>query len=289
MKLLLVWAVFAIFFSFSFAEYTPVYKDYKLLESVYSSLNKIIQKTPDKAIGISNSITHILPKFSSNSRNYYVLSQMQLYIDNKIENQKMADLSKPQSTLINQTNIVKSSEISFYEKFYNNYWLEITSSLDTIGKCVDHFDTVDNIGKSYNFPTELILATRFMETNCNFYKPTNNRWIFQIMSYNYWSWELTNEEFKQQIIDFIKFVHNKRNWQNRSYVAWKNKINISYNEYSIDDLWVHWFLYNWIKKWVLPSETMYNNWNLNNNFTNNKDWLITVVLKVLKWRVDNLK
>lgn len=289
MKKALIIATFALFCSFALADYSPVYKDYKLLESVYWRLNKVIKKSPDKALSISKNITNVIWKFHNNSRNYYILNEMNNYILQKIKNQNLADLENSEITKSWDKTSQATSKTNFYETFYNNHWLNIVTDNSSIAKCVQHFDLVDKVAKANNFPAELVLATWHLEANCNYYNPANTHWVFQIMVYSYGNWDITEAMFEQQIVDYINFVKNKRNRQNRSFVAWKSKLQISYDNYSINDLRIHWFLYNWIKKWVLPSETLYNNWNLNNKFKHNKDWLITVLLKILKWRVDNNK
>lgn len=289
MKKIILLILFFVFFSFTFADYTPVYNDYKILESVYSRLNKIIIKSPEKAQNISNNISKILYKFPNDTRNYYILNQLNNYIIEKIENLKQAhlEISDPTQSPIETMKPIKES--NFYENFYNTHWLNIQSNLDSIDSCVQYFDKVDKIARENDFPTELVLATWYMEATCKFYNPANTHWIFQIMNYNYWVWELTDSQFEQQVVDYINFVKNKRNRQNRAFVVWDSKIQIQYDSYTIDELWAHWFLYNWIKKWVLPSETMYNSWNLNEDLQYRKDWLVTVMLKVIKWRSDNNK
>ena len=65
-----------------------------------------------------------------------------------------------------------------------------------------------------NFPTALTIATRYRETHCGYYLPSNGDGPFQILSKDYGTGEINEDTFTQSIQDFIdfskgKYAHNK--------------------------------------------------------------------------------
>lgn len=271
MKKTLFLLLFFSLFSVCFGNYSPTIKDKKLLDSVYQKTDNYVSGDLSKALEISRKIDTIIDNFSSDTRIYYILKKLQNYCENKLS------LSQKE----------KITEDSPKQKIFSKYWTEILTDIDTIKPCMKKYDQIDKIAKDMNFPTPLIIATWWMETTCKSYNPSNSHGIFQIQSYDYWTWEFGEEDFQRQIKDFINFSKNKRKRQNNSHVAWENDIDITYKDYSIKDLRLHWYLYNWIYDRTSPSTSMYNNWNLNSKFENNKDWLITVFLKVINRELEN--
>jgi len=281
-KIFIIMFFILISYSNSFA-YTPTNNEIKLL-------NIIKQKTYDNSIikwqlWLKKEINSLQNKFSkvTDKRIQYLLS---VIIDDK-------------KSVLNDL-IIKSEENKKYEAeynimgndFFNQYWKEITTSLSVNEKCTKYFNFIDNLAKENNFPTELIIATWSKEFNCNLSNPDNWWWPFQITSKNYIPWEITLEQFKIEIIDFINFSKSKWNYFNTNiYVDyksrfWEKNMDINYNNYSIRDLKLHSILYNGIKSDTTLDWNTFTNDNLNEKIISDSDWLITRFLKILKWRIE---
>jgi len=88
MKKLLSFSLFFLFiFNISFA-YNPTTKDEKTLNKVYLKIDIIYSKKPLMVENLHKQIIWVKDKYKSNERAYYLLSELEKYIDNKITSNK---------------------------------------------------------------------------------------------------------------------------------------------------------------------------------------------------------
>ncbi len=82
-KILSFCLVFLFIFNISFA-YNPTTKDEKVLNNVYFKIDTIYNKSPLTVEALNKQIISIKDKYKSNEKAYYLISELQKYIDNKI-------------------------------------------------------------------------------------------------------------------------------------------------------------------------------------------------------------
>lgn len=257
-------------------------KDKASLEKVKNILLDFSQKK-DK-VWFDNrlkKIDKILPKVKSNIRYWIIFKEIKnelLIISEKL---KPIDISVYQ-------NIQNISEV----EFFNTYWKEITTDLKVPEKCVIYYDEIDKIGKEHNFPTPLIIAMWWKESNCWLYNPANWWGPFQIISSYHTPWDISLDEFKTDIIKFINFSKNKWNYFNtNNYVNykqrfWSENLAITYNNYTLRELQIHSILYNWVSSTTTLNWNSFANNNLNSNTIWASDWVVTRFLKILNWKIN---
>jgi len=186
----------------------------------------------------------------------------------------------------------KQQYIGEKTKFFDEYRWDITIEDDfPIDNCVWWYNTIDNISFANDFPTALTIAVWYKESNCGYYLPANGDGPFQIVSKDYWTWEITEELFKQSIQDFMDFAKWKINNYNKNADENFPEIRLSYTW--LDYTWVVSFaaLYNWwTKTWwmVQPNAPKYVFGWYGEKYANAKKyWLFPALLKVLEWEIDN--
>lgn len=181
-------------------------------------------------------------------------------------------------------------EVTSELDFFNRYGTQITTWLEVPEKCKTNYDFVDEIAKRNDFPTALIIATWWKETNCNMYNPANGWWIFQITSQYHEQWNIWLIELEQSIEKFIAFTRNKWNYFNTNKYHnykqrfWSENIHLTYDSYTLRDLRLHSVLYNGVSaNTTLEWNTFANN-NLNPNVIWPSDGIVTRFLKILYWK-----
>lgn len=197
------------------------------------------------------------------------------------------------SLLDSRKNLAKQQsaamKTAFLDEYEDNISIEAEFPKD---KCTWWYNTIDNISFANDFPTALTIAVWYRESNCAYYLPNNGDWPFQIVSENYWAWEITEEIFKQTIQDYIDFSKKKIDKYNDR--AWDDyaKINISYKWF--DYTWVvsYLALYNWgTKTWwvVVPNAPEYVFDGYGEAYSGSKKYgVFPMFLKVLEWEVENM-
>lgn len=231
-----------------------------------------------------------------NLRSYY--TQLSKWYDILKENDRLWTISKELMDyaywlLDSRKNLAKQQSAWEKSKFLDEYEDNITIDEDIpLDKCTWWYNTIDNISFANDFPTALTLAVRYRESTCAYYLPANGDWPFQIVSKDYWTWEITEEVFKQTVQDFIDFSkskidrHNDRVWEEYSW------INISYTWF--DYTWVvsYLALYNWwTRSWwiVIPNAPEYVfDWYWEEYSGAKKYWVYPMFLKMLEWELDNM-
>ncbi len=197
------------------------------------------------------------------------------------------------SLLDSRRNLAKQQSVALKTTFIDEYEDDISIDLDfPKDKCTWWYNTIDNISFANDFPTALTIAVWYRESGCGYYLPSNGDGPFQIVNEDYWTWEITEEIFKQTIQDFIDFSKNKiEKYNNR---AWDDypEINISYKSFDYSGVVNYLALYNWwIRTWgmVQPNAPQYVFDGYGEDYSGSKKyWTFPMFLKTLEWEVENM-
>ncbi len=145
--------------------------------------------------------------------------------------------------LITQVNVEKTktkwASKAFKQDFFNQYSGWFSQEITTADTCTWRYNTIDSISYANNFPTALVIATRYRETNCGYYLPSNGDGPFQILSKEYGTWTITEAKFLNTIQDFIDFSKAKRTQYHSS--LW---ISLTYTGFDRTGIVNHAGLYN---------------------------------------------
>lgn len=245
----------------------------------------IVTLESSKNINFFESRVEILKKAQTKvkrfSKNWYIINEVKKFFEKSLNN-KIKETQKE-----NTKDPIIHDNYNFEIDFFNKYWKDITTTTWVPDNCFKNYNIADIYGKRYNFPTALIIANWWIETNCNMSNPQNWYGLFQISSNYYAPWNVWTIELQDQIVDFINFskkkwdYFNNNKYHNYKDRFWKEDINITYNNYSLRDIRLHGILYNWVSNdTTLDWNTFVNN-NLNKNVVWNYDWLLTRLLKIL--------
>lgn len=159
------------------------------------------------------------------------------------------------------------------------YFDSIISSKEVDQICTQRYEFVDEIAKQYDFPTWLIISFWKIEHGCYMDNPKNWYGMFQIMSRYYEPWEITEQEARDQIIDFIEFIRRKADYYMDRHWYEKSDIILNYSNYSDLAIQIYSLAYNWWS--ALPKDSNYANWNIDVSKKYKKDWTLTYFIKLL--------
>lgn len=166
--------------------------------------------------------------------------------------------------------------------------LEDSRMEDMMKSCYKHYKFVDDIAKKLDFPTVLILATFYIENSCELINKNRN-WLFQLTSSKkrYKIGKVNLNWFREQIIDFVNYSREKyKGYEDRTW----EKIILTYNEYTIKNIKLHWVLFNWWPKWITPHNSDYNVCNISKKNECDKDGLLASITRFAKlFETDFLK
>ena len=182
-----------------------------------------------------------------------------------------------------------ASKSAFLDEYIDNISIDVEYPED---KCTWWYNSIDNISFANDFPTALTIAVWYRESNCAYYLPANWNWPFQIVSSDYWTWEITEEIFKQTIQDFIDFSKKKINNYNKRAGEDYPEINLSYTWF--DYTWIvnYLALYNWwTRTWgmVVPNAPEYiYDWYGDDYSWAKKYGVYPMFLKTLEWEISNM-
>lgn len=245
--------------------------------------------TATEVVKLNKALYYLEKKFNNNNIkiNQFVKLIKQTRLESNLNEKQIYFLTQiekhfnPENVVIN----LEQNQINnFKSNFVNKYWNSILWDKNIDPKCVNKYYFVDNIAKNLNFPTELVLAIWKMETNCNMNNPKNWDWIFQIRSFYFKPWPISDKNLEEQINILVKLIDWKLKYYNKKY---KKNINISYENYGIYDIQIIAWLYSWNYKKVSPEKSLFWNGNLSKKFISKKDWLVTNIIKVFNWYLEN--
>lgn len=258
------------------ASYLPSTWDVQEVTKLKWQLDTVTQNNNENLRKFYNKTKILGKKFSFDERISWMLSQVNTFLYDRLYAKKNIT-----------TQLAKQFKSEFLVKYAT--WIQ---KLDLWSdNCTGRYNTIDNISFAYDFPTALTIATRYRESTCGYYLPSNNRWPFQITSKNYWNWEISEEIFTQTVTDFIVFTKSK--YKNYEKVNSWEKIKISYSDFDLTGLVRHWSLYNWLSGYtiywnIVPLNPRYvfDNYGINFSWAT-KDGIISKFLKILDWEVKN--
>jgi hypothetical protein len=169
------------------------------------------------------------------------------------------------------------------------YWsgvLTVDKSLED--PCPQYDVLVDDRSYALDIPPSLVMATWLMESGCRRSRPSNGDGIFQIVSKDYGTGDITTGHWIWMMYDFNDFLRAK--------FAWYQKANnltqvlpMSYRHIDYDSIIKFGALYNGLSwatvKWnILPAAPNYVFWKLTDQYSwSSKDGLLVRVMKVLKY------
>lgn len=166
------------------------------------------------------------------------------------------------------------------KQFYEKYHTQLQNPEPVLEQCLTHYDTIDAVAQEYNFPTPLIIATRYKEHTCHFSNPWNGWGNFQITSAYHEPGEISLEEFEQQIKEFIAFSRNKRAWYDRLQKFDTIPVTLAYNDIDLLSLQKHAILYNGLYEWVTPENSRYANAYFGTG-GNGRDGIVAYTIKII--------
>jgi len=213
--------------------------------------------------------------YLKDERTSYILQQIRDYLLSKFNTRKES---------------AKQESESLKKELLLEYGTALTLGEELSESCYWWYNTLDNLSYAYDFPTALTIAVRYRESSCWYYLPKNWDGPFQIVSKDYWNWEITKEIFETAIKDFLEFSWNKINWYNG-----KNPdtpIVLWYRSFSYKDLYKFAGLYNGLSWWtvygdIAPANEKYflekMPWEYENG---KKNGLFLQFLKVLEWELN---
>lgn len=234
----------------------------------------ILNKSSDKElrnyfVQLSNRFEILKP----NDKLWSTVLELKDYAQSKFFNRKEAAYKEWEGLKANFISKY-SDKITFNEDFPDN-------------KCFWRYNTIDNISFANNFPTALTIAVWYRESTCSYYLPSNGDWPFQIVSKDYWTWEINEEIFTQIIQDFIDFSKKKIARYNEKNEGEYTGIQLTYTWFSYEDLWKFAWLYNGLSGSTVYGEIgpaapkYFLEWY--EDFENSKRfWLLPAFIKVLE-------
>lgn len=170
-------------------------------------------------------------QYSFDERLSFMISDLEWHLRTQMQNRKQ---------------IAKILSKEHKEAFLLAYKDEITHTETIQDNCIGRYNTLDDIAFSHNYPTSLLIWTRYRETTCGYYLPSNTRGPFQITSRNYGTGEITEELFVLSVIDFINFSKNKYSrYEGANSASWLI-VEVSYTGLTYTGVVRHGGLYNWL-------------------------------------------
>jgi len=259
--------------------YEPTTKDVEDLNNLKKQLDVLVSGNNIDLWNFYNQISNLQTDYSVNPRLDYMLGELRYYLYSDTKNNKNA-LSKQKS---DAKTLSKEAKKNFV---LSNYTGLYANDENPLKNCTWWYKTLDDISFAYDFPTALTIAIWYRESTCSYYLPNNGYWPFQIMSKNYWTWEITQQQFVKTIVDFMEFSKNKL-----ARYDWLLSGELTYSNFDLT--WVSNFiaLYNWGQRsWnvIIPNNMNYMyDWYWEDYSGSIKYWVLPEMLQVLAWEIDN--
>lgn len=177
------------------------------------------------------------------------------------------------------------------QAFINKYWNNIITARDSptdLGRCFEQYPLVDHTARMLNIPPSFVMATRYVESSCRMYNPTNGDWIFQIINNHYEPGDIDFAWLAWQLYDFEIFIERKFDWYNSRQ---PEPIIYWYNTYNIDTLQSFAALYNGVSgplsAYPLALVNPYYFFgNYNTSYKSRRDWWLVFFMKILQMEND---
>lgn len=239
MKKVFLWLLAFLFVGSVFA-YTPTANDISNLNNLKLQLSWLIENNNVNLRDFYNQVRILQEDYSKDARLNYMLGNLKDHLYHNLFTQKTHAKITSQS-----------GKQEFLNQHLSGIYDDIQNSLQN---CTGWYNTLDDISFAYDFPTALTIATWYRESTCAYHLPSNKNGPFQIISKDYWTWEITQNKFIETVVDFIEFTKGK--FSRYSWLTGK----LTYTEFDI--AWINNFagLYNgWVKSWdlIMPNAPKY--------------------------------
>lgn len=268
-----LFAIFGIFLLFwvGINAYIPSMSDLEKINETKKALDEVVDDNKD-IWKLAHQFAVLEDEYSNNEQLTAILSTLRTYLDDRLDEEK--EENKKSSQEFRKSFLTLEIE-------HNNELDEYLDDVQVLNQCLKYYELVDDVSFAYDFPTELAIATRYRETTCGMYLPNNGYGPFQIISNDYGTGDLGENEFVEALVDFIEFS----NWKRNSYSN-KVDLDIPYDGFSRQAIINHLALYNW---WyiesgvVIPNKPGYLFDNYNEEYAwATKDWVYTLFLKLMR-------
>lgn len=275
---LFVCAVAIIVASDSVLAYQPTDKDSATLVSLRTQLLDIIDDNNEDLRDFYYQIRNLQNKYSFDDRIDYMLTDLKNYLWTRIQVQKRAAKFESKATK---------------QAFVDDYKWEIMKEKELDSNCIGRYNTLDDLAFSFDYPTAVLIATRYRETNCWYYLPSNGDGPFQVVGRDYGTGEITEEKFVQSVIDFIRFSKDKYSrYEGANSASWLI-VNLSYTWFDMTGIVRHGALYNWLSWYTVYGDAQpLNPHYVRDNYTEEysgalRFWLFPHTVRVLEWEMEN--
>lgn len=179
-------------------------------------------------------------QFTNHEQLQFYFDELGVYLLTQVNNEKV------KSKIISKT---------IKQDFWNQWSGWFSKEIPTTDSCTGRYNTMDTISFANNFPTALMLATWYRETNCGYYLPANGDGPFQIVSKDYGTGQITEAKFLQTMQEFIDFSKGKIHRYNNVNEKNNRSINLTYTGFDITGIINYWTLYNSIS-WTIYRELL---------------------------------
>lgn len=174
--------------------YQPTSQDLSQISLLKTQLDSITTGNMKDKSDFYLQLKTLQEQFPNHEQLDYYLNQLGLHLMTQINTEKT------------KAKVVsKATKQLFVDQYSGGFSQDIT----TADSCTGRYNTMDSISFANNFPTALTMATRYRETNCGYYMPTNGDGPFQIVSKDYGTGQITEAKFLRSIQDFIDFSKAK--------------------------------------------------------------------------------
>lgn len=285
--------------SFSLA-YTPSVRDIQTQQRIDVAIDVLSEHGKEKLVSVFAQVRTVRIPYKDNPRYLYMLEYILETVATHAQDDhevsltreswkwnEQADTSWEEETPLTDItpdtseevihSIATSTDVREFYEYYRGYLTDPTPISDL---CTKYYPEIDQIAKEYDFPTALIIATRWREHTCIFSNPDNTWGNFQIISDYYAPGDITRDQFKQQIIDFINFSRAKRAWYDKIQVFGPEPVVLSYDRIDLLSLRKQAILYNGIAQGTTPETNMYANQNFGSP-DNGRDGVVAMTLKAI--------
>ena len=204
--------------------YQPTSQDLSQISLLKTQLDSITTGNMKDKSDFYLQLKTLQEQFPNHEQLDYYLNQLGLHLMTQINTEKT------------KAKVVsKATKQLFVDQYSGGFSQDIT----TADSCTGRYNTMDSISFANNFPTALTMATRYRETNCGYYMPTNGDGPFQIVSKDYGTGQITEAKFLRSIQDFIDF-------SKAIHLQYKTKlwISLTYTGFDMTGLVNHAGLYN---------------------------------------------
>lgn len=182
---------------------------------------------------------------------------------------------------------------TMYQDFIDTYADDIQNDSPLHPNCIEYIDELDTLAYVHNVSLPVLIGTRWRETTCGYYLPSNGDGVMQIVSHDYGTGEIQqHEDFFFMMENYIDFANAKYDRYNRVTDSGE-PITIDYTTISYDDIIKHGALYNSLSWGTIYGDIAPTNpWYVFDNYTDaysgsTRDGLLPVVIKTMQRWLEN--